>query len=125
MGDRRLSQTCISPKVAAERCFANDVGSRTMAYAGRPVACPLDAARPIFCRSLGTVSSLARNDVFGVPVRPVVLRSGRFVLPMTLLCFLQKLSQRGDVRAESSSGKLRRNLLQQPAVAVRITERGE
>ena len=58
-------------------------------------------------------------------VRPVVLRSGRLVPAVALFCFAQKLGQRRDVRAESSSGKPRRDLLKQPAVAVRITEGGE
>jgi len=51
--------------------------------------------------------------------------SCRFVLAMVLLCFSQKLCQSPDIQAESSSGKPRRDLLEQPSVAVRITERGE
>src|SRR6478609_10041118 len=49
----------------------------------------------------------------------------RFVLAMVLLCFSQKLCQSPDIQAESSSGKPRRDLLEQPSVAVRIAERGE
>src|ERR1700737_579200 len=45
---------------------------------------------------------------------------------MVLLCLSQKLCQRRDVAvAESSSGKPRLDLLEQPAVAVWIAERGE
>jgi len=51
-----------------------------------------------------------------------MLRSGRFVLAMALLCLSQKLGQSRDVDAESSSGKPRLDLLEQPAVAVWITE---
>ena len=74
---------------------------------------------------LGSPALLARDDVGGVPPRPVVLRSGRFVRAMVLLCLSQKLCQRRDVQAaESSSGKPRLDLLEQPAVAVWIAERG-
>jgi len=55
----------------------------------------------------------------------VVLRSGGFVLPMARLCLSQKLCQRRDVQAEAASGKTGSDLLHQPAVTVRITERGE
>ena len=47
---------------------------------------------------LGRLALLLRDDVGGVPIRPVVLRSGRFVLAMALLCFPQKLGQRRDVQ---------------------------
>src|SRR5882672_8196079 len=74
----------------------------------------------------GRPAALARDDVGGVPPRPMVFRSGRFVLAMTLLCFPQKIGQGRDIHiAESTSGNPRVDLLQQPAVAVRIAERGE
>jgi hypothetical protein len=44
---------------------------------------------------------------------------------MALLCLSQKLRQSREVHAESSSGKPRRDFLEQPAIAVRIFERGE
>jgi hypothetical protein len=44
---------------------------------------------------------------------------------VTLFGFAQKLGQRGDVRAESAARKPRRYFLKEPAVAVRIIERGE
>ena len=82
--------------------------------------------RAVLGRLLGSPSLLARDDVGGVPVRPVVLRGGRFVLAMMLLCLSQELGQSRDVQvAESSSGKPRLDLLEQPAVAVRIAERGK
>ena len=75
---------------------------------------------------LGSPAALARDDVGGVPPRPVVLRSGRFVLAMALLCLSQKLGQRRDVHAaEPASGKPRLDLLEHPAVAVGIVERGK
>ena len=54
----------------------------------------------------------------------MVLRGARFVFAVVLLGFSQKLSQAGDVQvAESPTGKPCRDLLEQPAVAVRIAER--
>lgn len=44
---------------------------------------------------------------------------------MALLCLLRKLCQSREVQAESSSGQPRCDLLEQPAVAVGIAERGE
>src|SRR5262249_36434102 len=44
---------------------------------------------------------------------------------MALLRLPQKFGESADVRAESTSGKAGCDLLQQPAVAVRITERGK
>src|SRR5207249_1410566 len=81
---------------------------------------------------VGSPPALARDDVGRVPSRPVVLRSGRFVFAMALLCVSQKLCQSRDVHDDSwvgrarsdPSGKARLDLLQQPAVAIRIAERG-
>ena len=73
---------------------------------------------------LGSPAALACDNVRGVPLRPVVLRSGGFVRAMVLLCLPQKVGQSRHVQAaESSSGKSRLDLLEQPAVAVRIAER--
>ena len=72
---------------------------------------------------LGSFPLLARDHVGGVPPRPVVLRSGRFVLTVVLFCLPQKLCQRLDVEvAQSSSGNTRCALLQQEAIAIRIAE---
>jgi hypothetical protein len=53
--------------------------------------------RRVFRCFLGGSPAFARNDVGGVPPRPVMLRSGRFVRAVVLLCFFQKVSQRRDV----------------------------
>ena len=86
------------------------------------VAGTFHVKRSIFGCLLGRPAALARDDVGGVPPRPVVLRSGRFVLAMVLLCLSQKLCEGCDVHAESSSRKPRLDLLEQPAVAVWIAE---
>ena len=46
---------------------------------------------------LRRLAALARDDVGGVPPRPVVLRGGRFVLAVVLLGLSQKLGERRDV----------------------------
>src|SRR5262249_44628519 len=74
---------------------------------------------------VGSPPVLTRDDVGGVPPRPVVLRSRRLVLAMVLLGLSQELGQSRYVQAESSSGKSGRDLLEQPAVAVRVAERDE
>src|SRR6202035_2253214 len=56
----------------------------------------------------------------------MVLRGGWFVLAMMLLRLTQKLCQRRDVHiAESTSGQSRRDLLEQPGVAIRVAERSK
>src|SRR5215472_1533327 len=56
----------------------------------------------------------------------MVLRGGRFVLAVILLCLTQKLCQRRDVQtAESTAGEARCDLLEQPGVAIRVTERSK
>ena len=55
----------------------------------------------IFGCLVGSPAALARDDVGGVPPRPVVLRSGRLVRAVVLLCLSQKLRQRRDVQAAS------------------------
>ena len=71
-------------------------------------------------------AALARDNVGSVPPRPVVLWSGRIVPSMTLFRLSQKVCQSRDVHvAEPSSGESRVDLLEQPAIAVRIAERGE
>src|SRR5262245_41251432 len=55
-----------------------------------------------------------------------MLRRGRLVLAMLLLGLSQQSRQRrDDEAADSSSGKPRLDFLEQPAVAVRIAERGK
>src|SRR5258707_388450 len=70
--------------------------------------------RGVFCLLLPRPAALARDDIRRIPTRPVVLRSGRFVLAVALFCLSQKLRQSRDVHAESSSGKPRLDLLEQP-----------
>jgi len=54
----------------------------------------------------GRLPVLSRDNVGGVPPRPMVLRGGWFVLAMMLLRLTQKLCQRRDVQiAESASGR--------------------
>src|SRR6478752_10736718 len=82
----------------------------------------LDVKRGIFGGLIRSPASLARNHVGAVPLRPMVLRSGRFVLAMSPLGFPQELGERGHVQVESASGKQRRDLLEQPAVPIWIAE---
>src|SRR5262245_47148353 len=85
---------------------------------------PFHMERSVLGRLLRSPAALARDDVRGVPIRPVMLRGGRFVLAMALLGLSQESSQRRDVEvAEPAPGKPRLDLLQQPAVAVWIAER--
>src|ERR1700728_763648 len=80
----------------------------------------------IFGCLFGRLALLARDNVGGIPVRPVVLRSGRFVFAMMSLCFLQKLRQRRDIQiAESSARQTGCDFLEQPSIAVGITKRGK
>src|SRR5262245_2570063 len=91
----------------------------------RAFASTFDVPRRVFDGLIGTPPALARDDVGAVPVRPMVLWSGRFVLAMALFCFAQELDLSRDVAAESSSGQPRPDLLEQPAVAIWIAETGE
>src|SRR6476620_5122047 len=98
----------------------------------RPELCPPSSAdllhveRALLGRLLGSLSLLARDNVGSVPVRPVVLRGGRFVVAMMLLCLSQELGQIRDVEvAQSSSRQPSLDLLEQKAVPVRIAERGK
>src|SRR6266478_6626701 len=84
----------------------------------------LHVVRAILGRFLGGLPLLARDDVGRVPIRPVVLRGGWFVLAVALLGFAQEIGQRRDVEAaQPASRKPGGDLLQQPAVAVGIAER--
>src|SRR6202008_2448561 len=75
-------------------------------------------------RVLGGPAALTGDDVGGVPPRPVVLGGSRFVRAVALLGFAQQSGQRRDVQAEPTPGKPGLDLLQQPAVAVGVAERG-
>src|SRR5262245_63746679 len=90
-------------------------GYRPLCLCGQPT---LDVMRGICRRLVGSPPALTCEGVGGVPARPVMFRSGRFVLAMVFLGFLQELGQRREVEAESSAGKPSLDLLQQPAVAV-------
>src|SRR5271168_211347 len=92
---------------------------------GRSV-CALDVDLAVFGCLFGGLPFLSRDNVGGVPARPVVLRSRRFVFAVVLLGLLQELRQRRDIQiAESSAGKPRCDFLKQPSVAIGITKRGE
>ena len=67
----------------------------------------------------------ARDNIGGVPIGPVVFRCGRFVVAVVFLRLAQKLRQSRDVIAESSSRKPRLDLLEHPAIAIGVAERGE
>src|SRR5580704_14214099 len=74
----------------------------------------------------GRLPVLARDNVGGVPPRPMVLRGDWFVLAMMLLRLTQKLCQRRDVQiAESTSRQARCDLLEQSGVAIRVAERSK
>src|SRR5580704_15163825 len=74
----------------------------------------------------GGLPVLSRDNVGGVPRRPMVPRGGWFVLAMMLLRLTQKLCQGRDVQiAESASGQPRCDLLEQPGVAIRVAERSK
>src|ERR1043166_4504153 len=74
----------------------------------------------------GSPPTLSRDNVGGVPPRPMVLRGGWFILAMMLLRLTQKLGQRRDVEiAKSTSGQARCDLLKKPAVAILVAERSK
>ena len=64
----------------------------------RAVAGTFDVNLGLFGCLVRSLPALAGDDVGGVPCRPVVLRSGRFVLAMALLCLSQKLCQSRKVQ---------------------------
>src|SRR5882724_11916521 len=97
----------------------------------RAVACQLPVRSRCSCRQL--LAGLLADDVVGVPVRPVhiVLAAGPFLVLAVRGCRTsergRELSRRGEGRVVGvhPSGQSRGDLLKQPAVAVRIFERGE
>jgi hypothetical protein len=58
---------------------------------------PLDVDLAVFGRLFGRLAVLTRDNVGGVPARPVVLRSGRLVFAVVLLSLLQELGQGRDI----------------------------
>src|SRR6187551_3429590 len=89
----------------------------------RSPAGTLHVERSVLRCVLWRFPALARNDVGGIPSRPVMLRCGRFVRAMVLFRLAQKLSHRRDVHtADPPPGKPLLDFLEQPAVAVRILE---
>src|SRR6266576_6345357 len=112
-----------------------------LAEPGLGLFCPLPADnRAVTCQSpfrsrclrRQRLAGLLPDDVVGVPVRPV-----RIVLAGPLLVLAvrgrrtsergRELARRGECRVVGvdASGQSRGDLLEQPAVAVRIFERGE
>src|SRR5438034_3348355 len=69
--------------------------------------------------------ALAGVQVRRVPIPPVVRRGGRLEDAVTLGGLVQQLRQSRDVPQPDPAGEALRDLLQQPAVAVRIGERRE
>src|SRR5262249_6082899 len=84
-----------------------------------------DVKRGVFGGLVRRPPTLARHDVAAVPLRPVVLRTLCLVVAVPLLGFLKKLSERWDIQAESSTGKPRLDLLEEPAVSIGIAKRRE
>jgi hypothetical protein len=52
----------------------------------------------VFGCLFGRLPVLTRDNIGGVPARPVVLRSGRFVLAVVHLSLLQEVGQRRDTK---------------------------
>ena len=69
--------------------------------ARRPVTRVVHVAPGVLGGLVGRLAPLARDDVGGVPPRPVVLRGRRFVLAVVLLCLSQQLRERRDVRCRT------------------------
>ena len=95
--ERAVLAAVVGKLVVGKDGAGNDVGPHAASMPAQ-VAGAFDVERGILGRLLGSPPALARDDVGGVPLRPVVLRSGRFVLAMALLCLAQKLGQRRDVQ---------------------------
>src|SRR5215475_10323775 len=83
------------------------------------------------CCLLRTAAVLARAQVGRVPVPPVVLGMRLLVVVVVLRCLVEEFCKSRDVlgscsrRLPLAAGKPRRDLLEQPAIPVRIIERGE
>jgi hypothetical protein len=90
---------------------------------GRALLSSVDVECGIRGSIVRSPSALARHDVRGIPVRPVVLWRGRLILAVPQLCFSQELRQRRNVEAESSPGEPRLDLLEKPSIAVGVGER--
>src|ERR1700691_3197724 len=88
--------------------------------------CPLYVDLAVFGCLLGGLAVLARDNVGGVPARPLVFRSGRLVFTVVLLSLLQELSQRRDIQTTKSPARQPRcDFLKEPSITVGITKRGE
>src|SRR3984957_18112585 len=88
--------------------------------------------RPRICCSFGQLlARLLAHHILGVPVRPVGVGFARPLLVLPVRGFraaqcLRQFARRRVLRvAGDTTGQPRRDLLKQPAVAVRIMERGE
>src|SRR5277367_4204183 len=88
--------------------------------------CPFYVKLAVFGCLFGRLPFLTRDNVGGVPARPVMLRSNRFVFSVVLLSLLQELGQRRDVQITQSAARQPCcDFLKQPSIAVGITKRGE
>src|SRR5438128_10720878 len=91
--------------------------ARASAGARPSAAGTFHVERGTFGWLVGSLPLLARHDVGGVPPGPVMLRSGRLVLPMALLFLSQKLGQICAGHAESALVPPRLSLLWPPSVS--------
>src|SRR5262249_9699564 len=103
-----------------ERCR---VASKHLCFRG--YADTFDVGRGLFQGFFRSLATLARDDVWSVPVPPVMLRGGRFIRAVPDLRLTQELCQCRDVQAQSPTGKPGLDFLEQPTVAVRIAECGK
>ena len=87
---------------------------------------PLDVELAVLSGLFGSLAALTRDNVGRVPVRPVVLRSGRLIFAVVLFSLLQEFGQRRDIQITQSSARYPRcDFLKQPSIAIGITKRGE
>src|SRR5579862_9516845 len=101
------------PIMIASKCFMGSV-------------CPFYVDLAVFGCLFGRLAFLTRHNVGGVPARPVVLRSGRFVFAVVLLSLLQELGQGRDIQITKSAARQPGcDFLKQPSIAVGITKRSE
>ena len=67
--------------------------------------CPFYVELAVFGCFFGRLASLTRNNVSGVPSRPVVLWSGRFVFAVVLLSLLQEFGKGRDIEIAESAAR--------------------
>src|ERR1700688_3303214 len=101
------------------------VFSASKCFMGRSVR-PLYTELAVFRCLFGSLAVLTRDNVGGIPARPVVLRSRGLVFAVMLLSLLQEFGECRDIQITKSSARQPRcDFLKQPSIAVGITKRGE